>query len=117
MPVWPGLAPGETSHDIGIAQPRRDGEVPPVTRVVKIRKPTIDVFLAENPNGSAVVVLPGGGFMKVVPDKEGSEAAPLVKRSWCFCFCRSIPNERSDPRRRTSLEATVAGWPASDPDS
>ena len=38
MPVWPGLAPGETSHDIGIAQPPRDGEVPPVTRVVKIRK-------------------------------------------------------------------------------
>ena len=76
MPVWPGLAPGETSHDIGIAQPRRDGEVPPVTRVVKIRKPTIDVFLAENPNGSAVVVLPGGGFMKVVPDKRVRKRRP-----------------------------------------
>ncbi len=78
MPVWPGLAPGETSHDVGIAQPPRDGEVPPVTRVVNIRKPTIDVFLAEKPNGTAVVVLPGGGFAKVVPDKEGSEAAPWL---------------------------------------
>lgn len=78
MAVWPGLAPGETSHDIGIAQPPRDGEVPPVTRVVNIRMPTIDVFLAEKPNGTAVVVLPGGGFMKVVPDKEGSEAAPWL---------------------------------------
>lgn len=78
MAVWPGMAPGETSHDIGIAQPPRDGEVPPVTRVVNIRKPTIDVFLAEKPNGTAVVVLPGGGFMKVVPDKEGSEAAPWL---------------------------------------
>lgn len=78
VPVWPGLAPGETSHDIGIAQPPRDGEDPPVTRLVNIRKPTIDVFLAEKPNGTAVVVLPGGGFAKVVPDKEGSEAAPWL---------------------------------------
>ena len=78
IPVWPRLAPGETSDDIGIAQPPRDGEEPPVTRVVNIRKPTIDVFLAENPNGAAVVVLPGGGFAKVVPDKEGSEAAPWL---------------------------------------
>jgi acetyl esterase/lipase len=78
IPVWPGLAPGETSHDIGIAQPPRDGEIPPVTRVVNIRKPTMNVFLADKPNGTAVVVLPGGGFMKVVPDKEGSEAAPWL---------------------------------------
>jgi acetyl esterase/lipase len=78
IPVWPGLAPGETSHDVGIAQPPKAGEVPPVTRVVNIRKPTIDVFLAKKPNGTAVVVLPGGGFMKVVPDKEGSEAAPWL---------------------------------------
>jgi acetyl esterase/lipase len=78
IPVWPGLAPGETSHDVGIAQPPKVGEEPSVTRVINIRKPTIDVFLAKNPNGTAVVVLPGGGFMKVVPDKEGSEAAPWL---------------------------------------
>lgn len=76
--VWPGLAPGETSVDTGVAQPTRVDEVPPVTRLVNIRKPTIDVFPAEKPNGTAVVVLPGGGFMKVVPDKEGSEAAPWL---------------------------------------
>lgn len=76
--VWPGLAPRETSFDVGIAQPPRDGEVPPIIRLVNIRKPTIDVFLAEKPNGSAVVVLPGGGFAKVVPDKEGAEAAPWL---------------------------------------
>ena len=78
IPVWPDLAPGETSHDIGIAQPLVAGEDPPITRLIRIRKPTIDVFLAKNPNGTAVVVLPGGGFMKVVPDKEGSEAAPWL---------------------------------------
>tara|TARA_R110002072_G_scaffold303109_1_gene493950 strand:- start:40494 stop:41420 length:927 start_codon:yes stop_codon:yes gene_type:complete len=78
IPVWPDLAPGETSRDIGIAQPPREGEDPPVTRLVNIRKPTIDVFPAQKPNGTAIVVLPGGGFAKVVPDKEGSEAAPWL---------------------------------------
>jgi acetyl esterase/lipase len=86
MPVWPGLAPGETSHDVGIAQPPKVGEEPPVTRVINIRKPTIDVFLAKNPNGTAVVVLPGGGFMKVVPDKEGSEAAPWLNAHGISAF-------------------------------
>lgn len=76
--VWPGMAPGETSDSEGIAQPPRAAENPPVTRVVKIRRPTIDAFPADEPNGTAVLVLPGGGFGKVVPDKEGSEAAPWL---------------------------------------
>ena len=80
IPVWPDLAPGETSHDTGEAQPLRKGEDPPVTRIVKIRRPTIDVFLADKPNGTAILVLPGGGFGKVVPDKEGSEAAPWLNK-------------------------------------
>jgi acetyl esterase/lipase len=75
FPLWPDLAPGETSRETGEVQPFRADEKPPVTRVIKIRRPTIDLFLADNPNGTAIVVLPGGGFGKVVPDKEGSEAA------------------------------------------
>lgn len=78
LSVWPDLAPGETSRETGTTQPNRPGENPPVTRVTNIRRPTIDVFLPEKPNGSAVLVLPGGGFAKVVPDKEGSEAAPWL---------------------------------------
>ncbi len=76
--VWPDLAPKETSRETGESQPPRIGEEPPVSRVVKIRRPTMDVFLADKPNGTAMLVLPGGGFGKVVPDKEGSEAAPWL---------------------------------------
>lgn len=76
--VWPNAAPGESSMHEGTAEPPRNGESPPVTRVTHIRRPTVDMFLADKPNGSAVVVLPGGGFGKVVPDKEGSEAAPWL---------------------------------------
>lgn len=76
--VWPDLAPGETSREEGSNQPLRKDETPPVTRVEKIRRPSIDVFPAPNPNGTAILILPGGGFGKVVPDKEGSEAAPWL---------------------------------------
>lgn len=80
LPVWPDLAPGETSRDTGTAQPLREDENPPVSRIIKIRRPTLDVFPAKKPNGTAILVLPGGGFMKVVPDKEGSEAAPWLNQ-------------------------------------
>ncbi|MCP4505957.1 MAG: alpha/beta hydrolase [Fuerstiella sp.] len=78
--VWPEYAPGEISLDEGTDQPNRAGEVPPVTRTIKIRRPSIDVFPADDPNGTAILVLPGGGFGKVVPDKEGSEAAPWLNQ-------------------------------------
>lgn len=101
--VWPDLAPGETSRDVGEAQPVRAGEEPPITRLIKIRRPTLDVFIPENPNGTAILILPGGGFMKVVPDMEGSEAAPWLNRLGIATFVL---------RYRTN-ETTPADEPAS----
>lgn len=100
--VWPDLAPGETLRDEGKLQPARKGEHPPVSRVEQIRRPSIDVFPAAAPNGSAVLILPGGGFGKVVPDKEGSEAAPWLNRLGVSVFVL---------RYRTN-EVTPKGEPA-----
>lgn len=73
--VWPNLAPGETTRLTGEKMPPREGESPIITRVINITQPTMTVHLPAKPNGSAVVILPGGGFGKVVPDLEGTEAA------------------------------------------
>lgn len=97
MFVWPDLAPGETSRDIGESQPPRKGEVPPVTRLVKIRRPRLDTFLPEEPNGTAILILPGGGFMKVVPDKEGSEAAPWLNRLGIAVFVLRYRTNEATP--------------------
>lgn len=91
LAVWPDLAPGENSREVGIAEPPREGEDPPVTRLTRIRKPSLEVFLPENPNGAAILVLPGGGFAKVVPDKEGSEAARLAQPTWDRCVRFALP--------------------------
>lgn len=103
IPVWPGLAPGESSDNPGELQPFRKGEIPPVERVVKIRKPGMDVFLPEKgANGAGVLILPGGGFGKVVTNKEGSEAAVWLNRLGIAAFVL---------RYRTN-EATPKGEPA-----
>ncbi|MCH2212214.1 MAG: alpha/beta hydrolase [Fuerstiella sp.] len=87
--VWPELAPGETTRNIGEILPFRPAEQPPVTRVVKITRPTFTVHLADDPNGSAAIILPGGGFGKVVPDKEGTEAADWLNRHGVSAFVLS----------------------------
>ncbi len=74
--VWPDLAPGESDRSTGTMLPMRPADNPPITRVEKIRRPPMKVFLpTAKPNGAAVLILPGGGFGRVVPDLEGSEAA------------------------------------------
>jgi acetyl esterase/lipase len=99
--VWPDLAPGETSRETGEVQPFRASDVPPVTRVSAIRLPTFTVHLAAKPNGTGVVILPGGGFGKVVPDKEGTEAAAWLNRHGVSAFVLSY---------RTKLAKTDPGW-------
>jgi acetyl esterase/lipase len=99
MFVWPKFAPGETSLETGTKQPNRPNEKPPVTRVVKIRRPGLDIFLPErNPSGTALLILPGGGFGKVVPDKEGSEAAPRLNSLGIAAFVLSYRTNEVTPK-------------------
>lgn len=77
VPLWPELAPGETSKEVGTALPMRPEDNPPITRVERITAPSLALYPAPkaNANGVGVLILPGGGFAKIVPDMEGSEAA------------------------------------------
>ncbi len=85
--IWPDLAPGETSRSSGDTLPMRPQDNPPITRVEKIRRPSVEIFPAtENANGVGVVILPGGGFGRVVPDLEGSEAAAWLNKLGVTCF-------------------------------
>jgi acetyl esterase/lipase len=100
--VWPDLAPGETTRETGTTQPNRKGEDPPITRVTNIRRPTLAVFLPEKPNGTAILILPGGGFGKVVPDMEGSEAAPFLNRLGIAVFVLSYRTNETKPADESS---------------
>jgi acetyl esterase/lipase len=101
LPIWPDLAPGETTKLTGEKMPPREGEKPAITRVVKITQPTMTVHRPEKPNGAAIVILPGGGFSKVVPDLEGTEAAEYFNKHGVTAFVLSY---------RTTEDKQTPGW-------
>jgi acetyl esterase/lipase len=98
---WPNFAPGETTRSAGETQSAHPEEVPTITRVVKISRPTFTVHLAEQPNGCGVVILPGGGFSKVVPDLEGTEAATWLNEHGYAAFVLNY---------RTTDDPKTPGW-------
>jgi len=107
--VWPDLAPGETDRATGTVLPMRPTDHPPITRVEKIRRPPMDVYPATNkPNGAAVLILPGGGFGRVVPDLEGSEAArwlgELGITSFVLQYRTLLDDAKDEPAWRRPLQ-------------
>ncbi len=87
LDVWPDLAPSETSRDVGTLMPSKSGESKPIDRVSGVRRPTLDIYPAKNnPTGTAVIILPGGGFTYVVPNLEGSEAAEWLNEIGITAF-------------------------------
>lgn len=101
LDVWPNLAPGETTRHAGEKMPAQAAEVPTVTRVIKITRPSFTVHVPAKPNGVGVVILPGGGFAKVVPDKEGTEAAEWLSELGVTSFVVSY---------RTTEGSGTPGW-------
>ena len=101
LDVWPQLAPGESTRQTGEALPPRAGEAPPITRVANVTRPTMSVHLPDKPNGTGVVILPGGGFSRVVPDLEGTEAADWLNRHGVTAFVLSY---------RTTADPQSPGW-------
>lgn len=80
--LWPGAVPG----DVGIAgeekffQLMHEGrpyEVGgrPTTWKTNVSRPTLTVFRPEKPNGTAMIVCPGGGYHNLGWDVEGEEVA------------------------------------------
>ena len=80
----------------------RPADDPPITRVIKIRRPTIEIFQPAKPNGSAVMILPGGGFSRVVPDLEGSEAAEWLGELGVTCFVLNYRTNEITPKDEPS---------------
>lgn len=79
IPLWPGdgLAPG----DHALAQPQRTLERSPDPAlpdrfVDHVNRPYLVVQRPAHPNGAALLVIPGGGYARIVLDKEGSALVP-----------------------------------------
>ncbi len=75
--LWPGsVAPGLLNP--GLAETIVEASLDPTVhhRAVKgITRPRMCVFPAANPNGAAILIAPGGGYVRIVLDIEGYEMA------------------------------------------
>lgn len=80
VPIWPEGTPGT---DPGIAEeilPNRAGIVR------NIYNPNLTVFRPENPNGTAIVICPGGGYGVIAAGHEGKEVAQRLNVAGITAF-------------------------------
>lgn len=85
--LWPNGAPGGEGVTVEEQIIDRTAAGGPRDRAqVHTRKPTLVVFRPKKPNGAAVMLIPGGGYERVVLDKEGYETARRLNDSGYTCF-------------------------------
>src|SRR3569832_280884 len=79
IPLWPGTPPGGENVHLTLQLLERSPTPDQFHDrfVTDIQTPLLTVFRAPNPNGTALLIAPGGGYRRVVIDKEGFEAAHL----------------------------------------
>jgi acetyl esterase/lipase len=79
--LWPGGPPGGEGVSITEHVVARDNAFNLVDRAAHdVTRPTLSLFKPATPDGSAMLLIPGGGYGWVVIDKEGFEGARYFSR-------------------------------------
>lgn len=106
--LWPqGLAPGDKplSQPLRVVERSTDPAFPD-RYVDHISQPYLVVHRPARPNGNALLVIPGGGYQRVVLDKEGTALVPAFVEdgdTTLFILRYRLPGEG-----RTDREAALA---------
>ncbi|WCE05798.1 alpha/beta hydrolase [Pseudoxanthomonas sp. JBR18] len=112
--LWPGrLAPGDTALAGAEHIVERSADPAMPDRYIdRVSHPYLVVYRPARPDGSALLVVPGGGYQRVVLDKEGSALVPdLVTRGGVTLFVLRyrLPAEgHPDPREVPLADAQRA---------
>ncbi len=76
IPLWPEGAPGGANVTAVEEVVERPNDLGLHDRIVRgVRAPALSLFRPARPDGSALLIIPGGGYRHVVIDKEGYETA------------------------------------------
>jgi acetyl esterase/lipase len=76
VPLWPGRPPGDIGTVIARRIDNRSGnDAHPDRWVYGVARPELIVFRPKNPNGAAVLCMPGGSYEFLAFDNEGVEQA------------------------------------------
>ncbi len=124
LPLWPdGDVPGERRAAAAANVVQRAAPGAPSDRYVDhIDAPWLEVYAPpKGGNGRALLVIPGGGYQRVVIDKEGSELVPhwVEQGGWTLFVLRyRLPETGRDPeaaladaqRAMRVIRAEAARW-------
>ena len=81
IPLWPEGAPSGEAVTIEEKIIERDNAFGLRDRAaIDITRPTLSLFRSPSPSGAAILLIPGGGYARVVIDKEGYEGARYFNR-------------------------------------
>lgn len=77
LDLWPGTPPGSEGLDLEQRIVERSSDPALPDRYVDgVVRPWLSVHRPAHPDGRALLVIPGGGYQRVVLDKEGTALAP-----------------------------------------
>ena len=104
VPIWPGAAP-DARPAAGPEVAKSSGKDDlvagkPIVEVDNVSRPTMTIYAPKGENtGAAVVVFPGGGYMVLAIDLEGTEACDWLtsKGITCVLLKYRVPAPRSSP--------------------
>lgn len=94
LKLWPAGAP-DLAQGIGEEQfqpDKGDG----IKRLTNVSDPRLEIFRPEKPNGTAVVVCPGGGYSILAVSHEGSDVCAWLNRLGITAFMLTyrVPGQR-----------------------
>jgi len=94
LEVWPGPVPG-SSEAKAAHETRGEGAA---MRIKKVTNPTLEVFhpSEEKRNGRAIIVCPGGGYVHLADDKEGTQVSKYYQSLGytTFTLIYRVPKQR-----------------------
>lgn len=105
IPLYNGVAPGSENWTWQ-EKPVKMGNM---TMVVDVAKPTLTAYLPAKPNGTAVIIAPGGAFHILAIDHEGVEVAKWLNARGITAFVLKYRLVHDDPAHpETGLAALMA---------
>lgn len=85
--LWPAdRVPGADSVKITRQVLERGSPAAHDRAVMHVARPILEVFRPQKPNGAAIILLPGGAYVRLAVDKEGAGGARRLTQEGITCF-------------------------------
>lgn len=101
LPLWDAPPEGTPTDLAPLVEERSNNLFRADRALTAIVMPSVTAWVPENPNGTSIIIAPGGSYRRIVLDKEGVALAPLGVTSFLLTY--RLPGEGHDNRADAPL--------------